>query len=135
MKKKPIPKKQKASMSFSKAIDVAKARTNNYGNRPRLRNRIESTLGKEYNLFIEACCDENVSTNAIWRALIDSGITVSYGWVLLERPKIQEEYGYYYDKGRKSDFATMLSDPESHGALVHRINFDDLDLPAFEPER
>lgn len=131
-KKKAIPKQAQTPRSFARVLGASKERTTNHGAKPRLRARIQTTLGREYNLFIEACCDTTVSTNAIWRALRDFGIELSYVWLLNERPKIQAEYGYYYEQARKnyledSRFLSALEDPEGNGALVHYINLDDLD--------
>lgn len=124
-KKKASKPKQKAL--FARVLEAHKQRTINNGGRPRKRAEIQSVLGKDYHLFLEACCDTTVSTNAIWRALGDMGIKVSYVWVLHERPKIIGEYGYYYDQAFRNSEHSFSWDNISTGGfkIPEAVMWDD----------
>lgn len=82
------------SMRFRQALsDSSKPK----GRPPYKMNEIVRALGDEFNHFIDACCDRQVTTRSIMDALRSLGVVVSYQTMLTLRKQIESENRWFYD--------------------------------------
>lgn len=89
-----IVRKPEQSARFRQALnDSSKPK----GRPPFKLNEIVRVLGDEFNYFIDACCDRQVTTRSIMDALRSLGVVISYQTMLTIRKQIEGENRWFYD--------------------------------------
>jgi len=89
-----VVRQKQPSMRFRQALnESAKPK----GRPPYKVNEIVKALGDEFNHFVDACCDRQVTTRSIMSALRSLGVVISYQTMLQIRKQIETENRWFYD--------------------------------------
>lgn len=89
-----VVRRKQPSMRFRKALNESAVPK---GRPPYKVNEIVKALGDEFNHFVDACCDRQVTTRSIMSALRSLGVVISYQTMLHIRKQIESENRWFYD--------------------------------------